>query len=102
MTTTTNISILHKTLTGTSMFFVGCGIGLLMNVIFQDVIDRYEDHQLVQMMISITQLGLISFIVYTFQEQVHTMGLFITGILMAQELFIMKMIPKKNKNKKEE
>ena len=88
---------LQKTVTGAGMFFVGCGIGLVMNVLFQDIINRYEDDNLTQMMISVTQIVMISFIIYTFQEQVHTMGLFITGILMAQEIYIMKLIPKKNK-----
>lgn len=91
-------SIIHKTITGTGMFFVGCGIGIVMNLFFQDIIERYEEDHLIQMLISVTQLIMISFIVYTFQEQVHTMGLFISGILMAQELFIMKMIPRKKES----
>lgn len=92
-------TILNKTITGAGMFFVGCGIGLAMNLFFKSISERYERDHLVQMLISVTQLIMISFIIYTFQEQVHTMGLFVSGILMAQEIFIMKMVPSRKKTK---
>jgi Ca2+/Na+ antiporter len=94
--------LLNKTFIGSAMFFVGCGIGLMMNVAFQHVVDRYDNGHLTQMLIGISQLVMISFIVYFFQESVNTMGLFITGILMAQELYIMKILPKSKKRVKEE
>lgn len=89
--------VLTNSIAGAGMFFVGFGIGLMMNMGFQALEDQYDDDQAKQMLIGITQLIMISFIIYYFQSSVNTLGLFITGILMAQELFIMRMLPRRQK-----
>ena len=91
--------MIKPVLSGTGMFFVGCGIGLIMGTILDFFVNRYEGDNLVQAIIGISQLILISIAIFYFQANVETLGLFISGIIMVQELYILRILPSKKNEK---
>ena len=91
----------EKLATGTSMFFIGVSIGLILDRICDSFVELYGSNRFIQALIGIIQIMLIYAIQSFFQYTVHTTGMFMTGFLIVQELYILRLIPtKKNRIEK--
>jgi hypothetical protein len=96
MTTMLNlVTLMHVVFRNTTMFFVGAGIGIVMNHLFSSLYERWGSSN--ELGLSILQLLLIAALISYFSAEVQSMGLFISGLLMAQELYITRFLPQKRK-----
>lgn len=97
MSTTQTFSV-HSVIQSITMFFVGAGIGIIMNAVFQIAFQKCEPS--FELVLSVFQLFLVAILIAYFSSRVESMGLFVSGLLMAQELYITRLLPKR-RNKEE-
>lgn len=87
--------------TGTIMFFIGAVIGTVMHLLFDHIMNKYKIQTHVGLgLLGTGQIFIITLIIYWMDSTVMDMGLFVLGLLSAQDMVIRNLLVISKKHQK--
>ena len=89
--------------TGTIMFFSGAVIGTLMHLLFSHLLIRYDISSHMGLgLIGTIQIFIITCTISWTDSKVADMGLFVLGLLSAQDIIIQQLLVTESKDREDE